>query len=148
MPPGFHLPHVLAVQAACNIELYRGEAKAAARRLAAAWPEIDRVGALRLQQLRVELELLRARVALADPSRSIDERAKIARAIADDLMKEGVSWATGLGLLVRASVPLSDPERKGQARIYQDGHGSHALVKLGTQRLLVSWFPGLRHALP
>ncbi|RKH55443.1 hypothetical protein D7V93_22905 [Corallococcus llansteffanensis] len=51
-------------------------------------------------------------------------------------------------VLVRASVPLPASERSGQARIDKDARGSHALVKLGTQRLLVSWFPGLRHALP
>ena len=98
LAPGFHLPHVLAVQAACNIDLYRRDAASAARRLAEAWPEIEKIGALRLQQLRVELELLRARVALANAH---DDRT--ARAIADSLIKEGVPWATGLGLLVRAA---------------------------------------------
>src|SRR5690606_11768402 len=65
LPAGFHLPHVLAVEAACNIDLYNGDVAAAAARLEEAWPQIDRIGALRSQHLRVELLLLRARTALA-----------------------------------------------------------------------------------
>ena len=111
LAPGFHLPHVLAVQAACNIELYRGEAAAAARRLDAAWPDIERIGALRLQQLRIELQLLRARVALADTSRPLDERTRLARTIAEDLVKEGAPWAIGLGLVARAAAQAARGER-------------------------------------
>ena len=51
-------------------------------------------------------------------------------------------------VLVRASVPLPDSERSGQARIPPRTAGSDARVTLGTQRLLDAWFPGLRRALP
>jgi hypothetical protein len=112
---GFHLPHVQAVQAACNIDLYAGNASGAARRLDEAWPEIERVGALRLQQLRVELLLLRARVALADSSRPIEERARLAYKIADDLVKEAAPWAVALGLLVRASAQALRDDRGSAA---------------------------------
>lgn len=50
-------------------------------------------------------------------------------------------------VLVRASVPLPASERNGQARIHSMTVGSDARVRLGTQRLLVAWFPGLRRAL-
>jgi hypothetical protein len=103
LPPGFALPNVHAIIAACNVGIYAGDAANAATYLREAWPEIERLGVLRMQYMRVELELLRARVTLADPSRSRDERAKIALEISEELVKEGAPWAVGLGLLVRAS---------------------------------------------
>ncbi|NOJ95305.1 hypothetical protein HMI51_20485 [Corallococcus coralloides] len=51
-------------------------------------------------------------------------------------------------VLVRAHVPARTYERDGKKRVYQDSEWGRAQVKLGTQRLLVSWFPGLRDALP
>jgi multidrug resistance efflux pump len=51
-------------------------------------------------------------------------------------------------VVVRAHVVDRNYERDGRQRVYQDGMTGHARVKLGTQRLLVSWFPGLRGALP
>src|SRR5205807_2365207 len=98
LAPNFHLPHVLAIQAAANIDLYTGNAAAARRRLDDAWPQIDRIGALRIQHLRVELAVLRARVVVADRGDP-----KILQAIATDLIREGAPWATGLGHLVRAA---------------------------------------------
>jgi len=83
--------------------------------LDAAWPEIERIGALRLQQLRVELELLRARVALADTSRARDERSRLALRIADELIKEGAPWAVALGLLARASALALRDDHGGAA---------------------------------
>ncbi|MFP2895548.1 biotin/lipoyl-containing protein [Corallococcus sp. 4LFB] len=51
-------------------------------------------------------------------------------------------------VLVRAHVPSRNYERDGKKRVYQDGMKGRARVKLGTQRLIVAWFPGLRDALP
>ena len=113
LAPGFQMPNVLATQAAASIELYRGDAAAAARRLADAWPLLDRAGALRLQHLRIELVSLRARVGLADPTRPVAERVKLARAAADELIKEGAAWAQGLGHLVRAAAAAFAGEAAG-----------------------------------
>jgi tetratricopeptide (TPR) repeat protein len=97
--------HAQAVAAAAEIELYAGDGAAAARRLAAAWRDLQRIGCLRLQQSRVELAALRARAALAalDP-RPPEDQLRPIRAIADDLIKEGAEWAAALGHLVRAAV--------------------------------------------
>lgn len=51
-------------------------------------------------------------------------------------------------VLVRAHVPSRNYERDGRSRVYQDGMTGRARVRLGTQRLLVAWFPGLRGAVP
>ncbi|WP_147446788.1 acetyl-CoA carboxylase biotin carboxyl carrier protein subunit, partial [Corallococcus sp. CA047B] len=64
-----------------------------------------------------------------------------ARKAEDSSREDGV-------VLVRAHVPSRSFIRDEQSRLYQDGSTGSARVKLGTQRLLVAWFPGLRHALP
>ncbi|MBN8232418.1 HlyD family efflux transporter periplasmic adaptor subunit [Corallococcus macrosporus] len=51
-------------------------------------------------------------------------------------------------VLVQAHVPSRNYERDGKQRVYKDGMKGRARVKLGTQRLIVAWFPGLRDALP
>jgi len=106
LPPGFHLPHVLATIAGCNIDLYAGNPSAAGERLAAAWPHVERTGVLRIQHLRVELELVRARIVLADTTRPRDERSRQVRGIADELIKEGAAWSIGIGQMLRAAGQL------------------------------------------
>nr|MBA3454417.1 hypothetical protein [Deltaproteobacteria bacterium] len=99
---GFYLANVQMLTAAANIDLYCGDAAAAAKRLDDAWPHLERTGVLRLQQPRIELQLLRVRTLLADPR--ADGHLRTARGIADELIKEGAPWAVGLGHLIRASV--------------------------------------------
>ena len=60
---------------------------------------------------------------------------------------EGVSLEDG-AVLVRARVPSRNYTVDGRARIYMDAMTGRALVPLGSERLLVAWFPGLRGVLP
>jgi len=99
---GFHLPHMSAMTAAVNIDLYTGDARSGARRLDEAWSQLEQIGCLRLQQPRIELAMLRARTLLAMPGVSEDQLRE-SRTIADELIKEGAPWAAGLGHLVRAA---------------------------------------------
>jgi hypothetical protein len=99
---GFHLPHVQVIVAQVNLDLYTGAAAQASRRLAEAWPSIEQIGVTRLQQPRIELNLLRARTLLADTAQP--DRLRQARALADEMLKEGAGWATGLAHLLRAAV--------------------------------------------
>jgi tetratricopeptide (TPR) repeat protein/tRNA A-37 threonylcarbamoyl transferase component Bud32 len=117
LAPGFHLPHVLALQAACNIELYRGDVAAAARRLDQAWPQIDRIGALRMQHLRVELQYMRVRTLVADPR---SERQL--RTIAEELIKEGAAWAVALGHITRALANRHDRETAIDQLLHAEDH--------------------------
>ena len=107
LPPEFALPNVFAVVAACNIAIYAGTPREAVRRLDDAWPEIERLGVLRLQQLRVELLLVRARVVFHDPARSLAERGKLGLEISDELIKEGAPWIVGVGLLMRGCAMIA-----------------------------------------
>jgi len=99
---GFHLPHLQAAVAQVNIDLYAGNAAVATRRLQELWPSIEQIGVLKLQQPRVELNLLRARVLLADTA--VADRLRTARGLADDILKEGAGWAAGIGHAMRAAV--------------------------------------------
>src|SRR5262249_46194400 len=78
---GFHLPHVQAVVAQINIDLYTGATAMASHRLVEAWSSIEQLGVMRLQLPRVELNLLRARTLLADTTQS--DRLRAARTLAD-----------------------------------------------------------------
>jgi eukaryotic-like serine/threonine-protein kinase len=98
---GFHLAHVQAAVAQVNIEIYVGDAAGAARRLTEVWPRIEQIGVLRLQQPRIELNLLRARSLLADVGPP--GRLRVVGAIADEMLKEGAVWASAFGHLVRAA---------------------------------------------
>src|SRR5262249_6493424 len=82
---GFHLPHVQVVVAQVTLDLYVGAAAQAARRLTEAWPSIEQIGVTRLQQPRIELQLLKARTLLADGAHA--DRLRAARSIADDMLK-------------------------------------------------------------
>jgi tetratricopeptide (TPR) repeat protein len=103
LPDGFTLGNALAVIASCNLAVYTGDAAHASRQLAVAWTQLDRIGLLRQQHMRVELIHLRARVSLSDRTRPDEECAALAFADADELAREAVPWAVGLEQLVRAS---------------------------------------------
>jgi tetratricopeptide (TPR) repeat protein/tRNA A-37 threonylcarbamoyl transferase component Bud32 len=107
LPPGFHLPHVLAAQAACNIDLYAGNVANAAGWLEHAWPSIERVGVLRVQQLRVELLYLRARILV------FQRAEKPLRLLSEELIKEATPWAIASGLLARAAALEMRGDRRG-----------------------------------
>ncbi len=97
----FRLQDVSLMIAAANIDLYIGDPEAAFSRIDAAWGQLEQIGCLRLQQPRIELALLRARVLLA--LGGVDRRRE-ARIHAELMIKEGAPWSTGLGHLIRASV--------------------------------------------
>ena len=101
---GFQLPHLHAITAAAELDLFAGDAASAAHRLRDAWAQIERLGVLRMQVPRCELALLRARIALV----SGDPRG--AREHATALSKEDAPWAIALGHLVTAACCAAEGE--------------------------------------
>ena len=99
---GFQLPHVHAIVAAAELDLFSGDAASAGHRLRDAWAQIERLGVLRMQQPRIELTMLRARIALVmgDP-RSAREQALA-------LTKEDVAWGAALGQLLGAACAVAE----------------------------------------
>ncbi len=99
---GFQLPHVHAVVAAAELDLFAGDAASAGHRLRDAWAQIERLGALRIQHVRVELAMLRGRIALVmgDP--------RAARDHAHAMIKEDADWSAALGRLLSAACAVSE----------------------------------------
>ncbi|MFO0729177.1 MAG: protein kinase [Myxococcota bacterium] len=58
----FHVQHFYACRLLCAADLYEGQPEAALRRLSGLWPELVGSGLLRVSVMRVDAELLRARV--------------------------------------------------------------------------------------
>jgi hypothetical protein len=106
------LTHAQTAIAHANVDLYRGDATSAARRIDDALPRIEKIGIPRFQLPRIELAILRARIALADHARPIADRANEVRALCDSLGKEGAGWVTGVNGLLRAAVHVmqGDPD--------------------------------------
>jgi tRNA A-37 threonylcarbamoyl transferase component Bud32/tetratricopeptide (TPR) repeat protein len=123
---GFHLQHVYVLLARATLEVHLGQHDAAHKRLEAAWPQIDRLGALRLWVLRVDLLVLRARAILGNGARPVDERAKAARAIGEELIKEGGGWAIGVGQLIRAAAYA----------LHDDAEPAHAALLAAEEQLV------------
>jgi tetratricopeptide (TPR) repeat protein len=98
--PAPTLSHALLAHGAVSLALYRGDRASAQQQLAEVWPICERLGLLRIQQMRCELLSLRARAYAAEPQRSDRMRAHLD---ATDLEREGATWATGLAHLVHAS---------------------------------------------
>jgi len=99
---GFQLPHVHAIVAAAELDLFAGDAASAGHRLRDAWAQIERLGGLRIQHLRIELAMLRGRIALVmgDP--------RAARDHAHAMIKEDADWAAALGHLLGAACAVSE----------------------------------------
>jgi tRNA A-37 threonylcarbamoyl transferase component Bud32/tetratricopeptide (TPR) repeat protein len=100
---GFYLPRAQALLASANIDLYTGDAASAGHRIRDAWVQLEKLGFMRLQQRRLELVNLRARIALADHRRPLPERLREAREHASELVGEGAAWAEPLGHLLLAA---------------------------------------------
>ncbi|MCX5746105.1 MAG: hypothetical protein NT062_26810, partial [Proteobacteria bacterium] len=99
----YSLAHAQTTMSLATIELYRGDAAAAARRLDDARPLIEKLGVGRFQLPRIEMVLLRARVAIADRSRPIAERMVELATLLDPLEKEHAPWVMGIVDLLRAA---------------------------------------------
>ncbi len=101
--PTYSLQHAQTAMAHAHVALYRGLTEEAARRIEDALPLIDKLGMLRFQLPRIELGLLRARIALSDETRAIAPRIAEARMFLDALTREGAPWVNGVVDLLRAS---------------------------------------------
>ncbi|MBA3539607.1 MAG: hypothetical protein H0T79_08245, partial [Deltaproteobacteria bacterium] len=101
--PSYSLSHAHTAMAHATVDLYRGDPTSAARRIEDALPRIEKLGLLRFQLPRIELTILRARIALADQSRAVPDRASELRVLLDSLVNEGAAWVTGVAGLLRAA---------------------------------------------
>ena len=91
---GFHIQHVLALQANTEIDLYSGDAATGWDRVSTAWPALERSLLLRIQHTKIFMLDLRSRAAIATGERALlDDAEKAARA----MLSEKLGWANALG---------------------------------------------------
>jgi hypothetical protein len=105
---GFLHQHWDDLLARCEIDLYRGDGKAAIRRMEERWKSLGDSFLLLIQISRTEAHFLRARSALVAWGQSFGEEKqrllKIAEKDAKKLQRESGPWAPALALLIRALI--------------------------------------------
>jgi hypothetical protein len=105
---GFHFQHYWLMLAAAHVDLYRGDAAGAHRRVTRSWALLRRELLLRVESLRLEVLWLRGRTALAAASLSDDPGPllKDARRCAKKLLNETLAWSHQAGLLLLSACEL------------------------------------------
>jgi hypothetical protein len=102
---GFHLQHYYELLANGQIDLYEGNGRAGLERTDRQWTALAGSLLLRVQNIRVEAQHLRARCALAEAKSTGDTRLlAIASKAARKIERERMSWAIAIAQLVDASV--------------------------------------------
>src|SRR5262249_8087732 len=102
---GFLHQHWDDLLARCEIDLYRGDGRAAFQRMRERWKKLDESFLLLIQVSRTEAHFLRARSALASLSSGDVRREELIRSAARDarkLEREKTAWAAPMAQLVRA----------------------------------------------
>ncbi len=117
---GYHVQHYYELAARAQILLYAGKAKKALEALDAAWPALEASFMLRLQRVRIEAFVLRARTALSCASlcEGAEREALIARARKDltRVEREHMPWGDALVRLARAGIFGLQGHAETQAR--------------------------------
>jgi serine/threonine protein kinase/tetratricopeptide (TPR) repeat protein len=116
---GFHVQHMNRLYDEVQIDLYRGDHRAAWARVTTNWPTLRGSHFFRVQQVRIFLRDLRARSALAAAAGEANPRPylSVADREARQLSREGVSWADGLAGLIRGAVLLARGVGEGATQI-------------------------------
>jgi hypothetical protein len=143
---GFHVQHMNRLFDEAQIDLYRGEGRAAWERVTGAWAALASSHLLRVQQVRIFLLHLRARAAVAAASAAAEPAPLLHAAERDTrlLRCERIAWAEALAQLVHAGVAMGrhDTERARQlleeaiGRLEATGlrlHAAAARRRLGEQ---------------
>jgi hypothetical protein len=102
---GFHLEHYYALMAMTNIDLYEGRGRAALDRALADWPALERSLVTRVQFVRIQTLLVRARATLAAAGESkADREPLVASALRDGrrVLRQRAAWAEPHVTLLRA----------------------------------------------
>jgi len=136
----FHVPHWLHVFARAQIDLYEGDARSAWAAVEAAWSPLRKAMLLRIQMIRIEAMILRARCALGaagtGSSGERRQRRKQAEMIARSVLKERMPWATPLAHMVEATLAFqggrkdvaADKLRMAAAGFTDAGMFAHAMA--------------------
>jgi eukaryotic-like serine/threonine-protein kinase len=103
---GFHVQHLTGLMGETQIDLYRGDGRAAWDRLQQEWPGMRRSFFLRVQTVRVFMWHLRARSALASIVHGVDAARFLRHAARDArrIDREKMPWTDPMARLLRAGI--------------------------------------------
>jgi hypothetical protein len=124
-PASFTWPVYQGALAETHIDLYRGDAVAAERRMQRAWRALRAGSMLRFQTVRIELRELRARSAIlaaAAPDCDPGERQRLLRRASHEARRiaaEDIPWA----------IPFAEALRGEVVALQGDAHSARALVE-------------------
>ena len=115
---GFHLQHLLSLNAETLVDLYLGEGASALARIESRWKALAGSLFLRAQVTRIYMEYLRGICAISAARTASDPRSllKSARREAVRLDRERVPWASAMAELIRAGVHASAGDPQAAAR--------------------------------
>ena len=112
---GFHVEHYLGMQAEAQINLYTGETTVGWEKYMKLYPALEGSLLLRIQNIRIGMLQLRARLALAASAFSSDKEQLLAAAETDAsrIERENMVWSNGLAELLRAGIAAARGNRSG-----------------------------------
>jgi hypothetical protein len=132
---GYHIQHAYYSYSRVQVDLYRGDGRAALARVRAVWPEIESALVLRIQHLRVVWLYLRARCALAaaEGAGAEGERALIGEAAAGArrIERERMPWSDPFARLVRAGIAARGGRREEAAAHFAAAAAGFDAVEMG-----------------
>ena len=121
---GYFLSHYWCFLGSTHVDIYTGEVESAYARVKGEWPRlVESMLPRSVQLIRIEALHVRARAALALAARGGADQARLCREAERDarkIEKEGTTYGTPLGRLVRAGV----------LHLRGDGAGAAALLDL------------------
>jgi eukaryotic-like serine/threonine-protein kinase len=117
----FHVQHFTTLTASAQIELYRGDGRAAWQHIVEQWPAMASSALLHVECVRIFMVHLRARCALAAATAAADPEAmlRVARKDARTIEREKPSWCRCLPLMLRAAL------------VFREGNSTQAAFLLG-----------------
>ncbi len=115
---GFHIQHVSVLFTQAQLELYRGDGRAACEAVSRQWPAMVRSLQTQNQETRVMLRDVRARGAIAAAASGIDRERHLARAERDvrALDRERTPWVDAFAHRIRAGILLVRGDHDGAVK--------------------------------
>jgi eukaryotic-like serine/threonine-protein kinase len=130
---GFHIQHYYDLLAQAGIDLYRGQGAIAHRRVVERWGELTRSLLLMVQFVRIDVQCIRARTALAasfettEPAALLSECARYAGKIE----REKMAWALPLAQLLRAGIAERKDARDEARDLYKAATRAFRAARMG-----------------
>jgi hypothetical protein len=135
---GYHIQHSAALRAVTTIALYQGDAHRAWTRVREEWPRFERSLLPRMQLLRIQLNELRGRCALAAAGQTdaMEPLLREARRAAIKLEREGAAWALAHATMLRAGLAARADDRDTAIRLLREAAARYDAVDMSLNAVI------------